>query len=85
MLANGRWPSGLHITPAERLLIEGNLARQERLELVEAPQGTRLVLMSEELMDKLAEPREGYTVTWEWGEPDEHGWYTPTFTEHPRG
>ena len=52
------------------------------LALLNPPDGTRLVLMSEELMDVLARPREGYAVTWQWGEPDENGWYTPTFTEH---
>jgi hypothetical protein len=48
------------------------------------PRGTKLVLMSDELMDALArtEERDGRRVTWVWGEPDEHGWYTPTFTEH---
>jgi hypothetical protein len=51
------------------------------LALLEPPAGTRLVLMSDGVMDELARPREGYTVTWEWGEPDANGWYTPTFTE----
>jgi hypothetical protein len=52
------------------------------LRLLRPPAGTRLVLMSDELMDALAEPREGYRTTWTWGEPDENGWYTPTFTTH---
>lgn len=53
----------------------------------EPPEGTKLVLVSDDdrvlvrsisLMAAMAS--EGRRVTWEWGEPDEHGWYTPTFT-----
>lgn len=45
------------------------------------PPGTRLVLMTETLMDALATfTEDGRRITFEWGEPDEHGWYAPTFT-----
>lgn len=36
------------------------------------PPDTRLVLMSDELFKQLGSGRV------EWGEPDEHGWYSPT-------
>ena len=39
---------------------------------LEPPVGTKLVLMSDELMAALGADRV------EWNEPDEHGWYTPT-------
>jgi hypothetical protein len=38
----------------------------------ELPEGTKLVLMSDELFAALGADRV------EWGEPDEHGWYSPT-------
>ncbi len=45
------------------------------------PPGTRLVLATEILMDALASfTEDGRRITFEWGEPDEHGWYAPTFT-----
>lgn len=50
-------------------------------EPVEAPQGTRLILATEDLMTYFASYTEdGCPITFEWGEPDEHGWYAPTFT-----
>ena len=36
------------------------------------PEGTRLVLMTDELFAALGADRV------DWGEPDEHGWYSPT-------
>jgi hypothetical protein len=42
------------------------------------PEGTRLVLMSEALALELGASRV------EWGEPDEHGWYTPTLYSDDR-
>jgi hypothetical protein len=48
----------------------------------EPPTGTRLVLMSEDLLATLGtRSLTGRLLTFEWGEPDEHGWYTPTVTE----
>jgi hypothetical protein len=38
----------------------------------EPPEGTKLVLMGDDLFTVLGADRV------EWGEPDEHGWYTPT-------
>jgi hypothetical protein len=47
------------------------------------PPGTRLVVASENLLDDFGtRDNEGRALTFEWGEPDEHGWYTPTFTSH---
>lgn len=43
------------------------------------PEDTRLVLMSEELAVALGASRI------EWGEPDEHGWYTPTLHREDDG
>jgi len=47
------------------------------------PPSTRLVLMSEDLLAAIATRREnGNRLSFEWGEPDEHGRYTPVITEH---
>lgn len=47
------------------------------------PRGTRLVLVSEDVTEIFAaRSAEGRRLTFEWGEPDEHGWYTPAITEH---
>jgi hypothetical protein len=47
------------------------------------PEGTRLVLVSEELARLWGTRTEsGDRLTFEWGEPDSNGWYTPTFTAH---
>jgi hypothetical protein len=47
------------------------------------PEGTRLVLISEELARLWGTRTEsGDLLTFEWGEPDGNGWYTPTFTAH---
>lgn len=45
------------------------------------PQGTKAILVSDELMDQIATQAPG-NLTWEWGEPDEYGFYTPTWTRH---
>lgn len=47
------------------------------------PPGTRLVLVAEDA-DHLFFGRDdaGNRLTFEWGQPDEHGWYTPTITAH---
>lgn len=45
------------------------------------PDGTRLILASDLLMDMLASRTDdGRVVRYEWGEPDANGWYSPTFT-----
>jgi hypothetical protein len=45
---------------------------------------TRPVLMSKVLMDTMAlRTNEGYRLTWDWGEPDEDGFYIPVVTTHP--
>jgi hypothetical protein len=47
------------------------------------PDGQRLVLVSGDLLDLIGTRSErGNRLSYEWGEPDEHGWYTPTITEH---
>lgn len=47
------------------------------------PPGTRLVLVTEDA-DTLFFVRDdrGNRLTFEWGEPDAHGWYAPTITAH---
>ena len=47
------------------------------------PRNTRLVLVTEDA-DTLFFGRSdaGNLLTFEWGTPDENGWYTPTITEH---
>ena len=45
------------------------------------PPGTRLILASENLLELFgARTDYGDLITSEWGEPDENGWYRPTFT-----
>jgi hypothetical protein len=45
------------------------------------PEGTRLILASENLLDEWGSRTEdGYAIRVKWGEPNEHGWYTPTFS-----
>jgi hypothetical protein len=45
------------------------------------PEGTRLILASENLLDTWGRrTHDGYALRVDWGEPNEHGWYTPTFT-----
>jgi hypothetical protein len=47
------------------------------------PEGTRLVLVGVEFLSQFGTRTDsGDFITAEWGEPDEHGWYTPTFTAH---
>jgi hypothetical protein len=47
------------------------------------PEGTRLVLVGIEFLSQFGTRTDsGDFITAEWGEPDEHGWYTPTFTTH---
>lgn len=44
------------------------------------PKGTRLILATEDVLDSWgARTEDGYKISAEWGEPDENGWYTPTF------
>ena len=45
------------------------------------PPGTRLILASENLLELFGARNDyGDRITSEWGEPDENGWYRPTFT-----
>ena len=45
--------------------------------------GTRLVVVSEDIDTLFVGRNEhGDRLTFEWGEPDERGWYTPTITQH---
>jgi hypothetical protein len=47
------------------------------------PEGRRLILAAEDILEYFGTRTErGEKLTAEWGEPDEHGWYTPTFTVH---
>jgi hypothetical protein len=47
------------------------------------PEPDRKVLMSPVLMDEWASrDADGYRLTWDWGEPDASGCYTPTITRH---
>lgn len=47
------------------------------------PHGTRLVVVSENLLEHFGTRTEdGRRLTAEWGEPSPEGWYTPTFTAH---
>lgn len=43
------------------------------------PEGTRLVLMTDGLMNALVDVVGADQMSW--GEPDGHGWYTPTITK----
>ena len=44
----------------------------------------RKVKMSPELMEKwMSRDTAGYLLTWNWGEPDDEGFYCPTITSHP--
>jgi hypothetical protein len=49
----------------------------------EPPRGTRLVLVTEDA-DTMFFGRDdsGRRLTFEWGQPDAHGWYSPTITSH---
>jgi hypothetical protein len=50
-------------------------------DLARPPEHTRLILASEDLLESWGTRTEdGRRITAEWGEPDEHGWYTPIFT-----
>jgi hypothetical protein len=52
-------------------------------QLPEPPEGCRLILASEDLFELLGTRSEdGRRLSYEWGEPDEHGWYTPIVTSH---
>ena len=45
------------------------------------PVGTRLIIATENLLDLVGTRTEDGRALWfAWGEPDEHGWYSPTFT-----
>lgn len=47
------------------------------------PEGTRLVLASEEFLEQLGTRTErGDKITAEWGEQQPKGWYEPIFTVH---
>ena len=47
------------------------------------PPGTRLILAAEDLLSLFGTRTEdGELITAEWGEPNERGWYEPTFTVH---
>jgi hypothetical protein len=42
--------------------------------------------MSVDLLESIGtRDADGRRLTFEWGEPDEHGWYTPTITTHEPG
>ena len=60
-------------------MCEGCIAYDDATDEVEGPSapppGTKLVLMSDELFELIAAPQH---MNVEWGEPDEHGWYSPT-------
>src|ERR1019366_2617694 len=47
------------------------------------PPHTRLVIMADDLLSMIGTRADnGDRLTFEWGEPDEHGWYTPAITQH---
>lgn len=51
--------------------------------LRELPPHTRLILASEDLLERFGTRTEdGYRITAEWGEQKPEGWYEPTFTVH---
>jgi len=50
------------------------------------PRGTRLVLVSENLLETIGtRTADGRRLSFEWGEPDENGWYAPSITQHDDG
>jgi hypothetical protein len=78
--------AGLSATGAEPLSMDDALAEGEMRPLHPALHpGFRPVLMSERLIQAMADNRDaadGSTVTWDWGEPDAFGFYSPTLTRH---
>ncbi len=73
-----RCPADGHLWPCDTRQV------LDALRAAEPPAGTRLVLVSEDAAT-LFFGRNGLgdLLTFEWGEPDEHGWYAPTITQHP--
>jgi hypothetical protein len=64
---------------ADRLMVAGVSLTGSGL----PPQGTRLVLMSENLLEQIgSRTNDGYAITAEWGERTPQGWYEPTFAVH---
>lgn len=54
-----------------------------RLKRVWLPPHTRLILASEDLLERFGSRNdEGYAITAEWCEQQPKGWYEPTFTVH---
>lgn len=50
----------------------------------QAPDGYRLVLVSDNLLETFGTRNsDGDPLSFEWGEPDENGWYTPVVTVTP--
>jgi len=46
---------------------------------IETPPGTRLILVSDDFMEKaFTRTNEGYALRFEWGEQRPEGWYEPT-------
>jgi hypothetical protein len=75
---NGGWP----YSPDEVLAIERQARAIER-KCQQPPAGTRLILASEDLFVLFGtRDAAGNRLSYEWGEPDEHGWYTPTVATH---
>ncbi len=71
--------------PMSKADILAIVAEAERSAAAAPPPGTRLILAHENLLDEWGTRTEdGRRITVEWGEPDEHGWYTPTFRKHER-
>jgi len=55
----------------------------DRPDVATLPERNRLVLVGVEFLSQFgSRTASGDFLTAEWGEPDEHGWYTPTFTAH---
>jgi hypothetical protein len=51
--------------------------------LPQPPEGTRLILAASDLLGQFGtRTDDGRTIAGSWGEPNENGWYTPTFTSH---
>lgn len=51
--------------------------------VVEPPPGARLILASEDLLERIGtRSNDGYRITGEWGDQRPEGWYEPTFVIH---
>jgi len=67
----------------ERVYEVGDLTLDLARSPATPPPGLRLVLMADDLLEQMGTRTEdGARLSFEWGEPDSNGWYTPVITRH---